>query len=350
MIYLFNLLFIPFYYWLITFKTKNNHNRNIVFAFVVCMHAVIFRALANPFNYVDTEGYASGFNEISKMSFNEAILSVNFYTHWGQGYLLFNWIIGRFTQEAKYLFIVSSFIGVIPVVWFYYKTSYKLLLPILMYLSYPMMYYMGFGVLREHLAVPFTLLSLYYIDRLKISVPLAITAMLFHTSAIIIFPFYFWKKLNFSSKNVIKTLSVIFLAVIVMRLAMGYVLSFMPKYEAIVQSKDSQNNIIPVLLLGLVSLFIYSLDSRKISGISEIIRKYIYYGFVVSLFSIGIAGLGRLTIYFIYVIPVAVSLFMAYNRNVLRKSILFFSILLIYIRQIIYFTEVKNFEYTFFWE
>lgn len=350
MVYLYNLLLIPLYYALIAASFPDLKKRNKAFAIVVCLHATLFRALANPFNYVDTDLYADGFVAISQMSFQDAILSINYYTHWGQGFLLFNWLVGLITQDYTLMFFLASFLAVIPVIWYYYKTSKNLLLPVLLYLTYPMMYYMGFGVLREHLAVPFVLLALYYVDNLKVSIPFAIIAVLFHTSAIIFFPYYFWRRINFSSKNKVKLIIFIALLVLLMRVSMGYVLSFMPKYDEIVGSKEIQNNYIPVLLFGIISFFIATLDVRKISKRDVDIQSFIYYGLSVSLFSVGLAGLGRLTIYFLYVMPLAISMYLAYSRKQAGKIILIISILLIYIRQIYYFLEVKDMNYTFFWE
>lgn len=350
MAYLINLLIIPVYYIIIASAITNTEKRNKLFAIIVCVHATLFRALANPYNYVDTDLYDEGFVTISGMTFQEAILSINYYTHWGQGYLLFNWLLGRITSDSTFLFVTSSILAVLPVIWFYYKASFRLLLPTLLYLSYPMMYFMGFGVLREHLAVPFVLLALYYIDKLRISIPLAITAFFFHTSAIIFIPFFFWRKINFSSKNRGKIVIFIFIIVLVMRLAMGYVLSFMPKYEEITQSTESQNNFIPVILFGLISLYISAIDFRKKGKLFGNIQSFTYYGLAVSLFSIGIPGLGRLTIYFLYVMPVAVSLYLFFCKDLVKKSFLLLCILLIYARQIYYFLEVKSMAYDFFWE
>lgn len=350
MVYLYNLLLIPLYYALIAASFPDIKKRNKAFAIVVCLHATLFRALANPFNYVDTEGYADGFVALSNMSFEDAFLSINYYTHWGQGFLLFNWLIGRITQDYTLMFFLASFLAVIPVIWFYYKTSKSLLLPVLLYLTYPMMYYMGFGVLREHLAIPFVLLALYYIDNLKVSIPLAITAVLFHTSAIIFFPFYFWRNINFSSKNKVKIIIFIVLLVLLMRMSMGYVLSFMPKYEEIVGANEAQNNFIPVFIFGILSFFIATIDfSRKSKALVDI-QYFIYYGLAVSLFSVGLPGLGRLTIYFLYVMPVAISMYVSYSKRPVGKFLLLISIFIIYVRQIYYFLQVKNMDYTFFWE
>ena len=350
MTYLYNLLLIPIYYGILAYSFPNKYKRNKAFAIIVCIHTTLFRALANPYNYVDTEGYSEGFKVISKMSFSEAILSLNFYTHWGQGYLLFNWFIGRFTDDSTYLFILASFLAIIPVIWFYYKTSYKLLLVVLLYLTYPMLYYMGFGVLREHLAVPFVLLALYHIDKLKVSIPLAITGLLFHTSAIIFFPFYLVCRINFSPKYKMKLFSIILVIVIIMKMTMGYVLSFMPKYEEIVHGNESQNNIVPVILIGMVTFFISSQDFGKLCRRYLDIQKFIYYVLAISLFCIGIPGLGRLSIYFLYVIPVAISIYMVQCKMAVKKYLLLLSIALIYVRQIIYFLEVKSMDYSFFWE
>ena len=128
MFYLFNLLIIPLYYLVIRIITSNKHSANKFFFLVISFHAILFRALANPYNYQeDTFLYAEGFQSISDMTFSDAVLSVNFYTHWGPLYLALNWVLGRITTDPAILFVVVAFLTVGLILWFYYKTSYSFL-------------------------------------------------------------------------------------------------------------------------------------------------------------------------------------------------------------------------------
>lgn len=354
MAYLINLFFVIIYYFIISDLYRNNiEKRNMCFAIIVGIHAILFRALANPFNYVDTELYDEGFRSISQMTFGEAILQVNFYTEWGTGYVLFNWIISRFTTDSKYLFMLASALSIIPVIWFYFKTSKNLLPTVLIFLLYPMMYLMGFGVIRQHMSVAYILLALYYVDRLKISLPLALLGFSLHTSGIVFFPFYLLKKIDFSKIKVGKLALYIIIILSICRLSMNYALAYMPKYEKIVGADRFDNNVVPAVWMGtLLLLAISSRINRRLStSLEKDIFSFFIYGTAIAIFCIGLPGMGRFTICFLYIVPTFTSFFYSYGNRGIRNIANIINIAII-TRQLFYSItkESSNFDYSFFWE
>ena len=338
MAYIINLIFVIIYYFIISDVFRNNIvKRNRCFAIVVGIHAILFRALANPFNYVDTILYDEGFRSIAQMTFSEAVLQVNFYTHWGTGYVLFNWIISRFTDDSKYLFIIASVFSIFPVIWFYFKTSKKLLPAVLIFLLYPMMYIMGFGVIRQHMSVAYILLALYYVDRLKISISLAILAISLHTSGIVFLPYYLFRRIDFSKNSNEKVVIYVLFVIVICRFSMNYVLSYMPKYAEIVGSKESENNIVPALWLGGLLLIAISsnLNRRLLSSLEKDVFLFFIYGTAMAVFCIGLHGMGRFTICFLYVVPIITSFFYTYTKGETRSIVTIINIIVI-VRQLYY--------------
>ncbi len=53
MAYLYNLFLVPLYYLLIKTNSKNHICSSRLFYIVVGIHAFLFKALANPYNYVE---------------------------------------------------------------------------------------------------------------------------------------------------------------------------------------------------------------------------------------------------------------------------------------------------------
>jgi hypothetical protein len=351
MIYLLNLLAVIVYYQLLGVIYGNTQKRKQVFAVIICVHAVLFRALANPFNYVDTGVYAEAFRHFAKWSFQDLIVEENYYTGWGRGYLLWNWLLTKISTDHSTLFIASAVLGVPPVIWFYYKAAPKMLFPILIYLAYPMMYYHGFGVLRQHLSVAFILLAVYYADNLKKSLPLAVIASFMHTSGIVVFPFYIWKRINLNSRISLKLACYIILGFVTIRLMMGYILSYMPKYEAIVQETEASNRL-PLIWFSCVAIAsLYCRTYRNVkSRLEEIVMSFFYYGLLISIFCVGLSQMGRFTMCFLYVTPVASAIIIRYSRSSTMNIMVVLANVLVTLIHLYHSVPTHNYEYTFFWE
>ena len=316
MYYLLNLLLIIVYYFFIT-KIKVNHNkRNKYFINIVCIHAILFRVFANPMNYVDTDGYAYAFEYISTNSLEESVLGV--YSTWGVGYVALNWVLSRISTNPMILFTFLSIVTVGGIILFYKKNSYAYFITILFFLLHPMLYYQGFGVVRQHFAIVFLLWALYYSDNNKIMLLLSIVAFLMHPSCIVIFPFLLWRKIPFAKRGLFFFILFTIVGLIVMRATMSMVLSFLPRYEENGFGGDGDNNIIPVFLLGFVIIVMFISGTYKHLKLKKEknILSFILYGFVVAIFGIGMQGAGRLTLPFIYVLPVFLSYLYKYSKHI----------------------------------
>lgn len=353
MIYLFNLLLIPIYYFVINATIHNKKKARNYFFLVVALHAILFRALANPYVYPDTQRYTYAFDYIAGMKFKEMAFSINQFTGWGVGYLILNWIIGQLTHDATYLFIVLSVISVGGVMLFYYKTSYTPLLTVVLYLSYPMMYTMGFGVVRQHLAVVFVLWALYYADKLKYSIPLILIGILCHTSSMVFLPFYFIRNLNLKKFNSFNLFWFSVIGFVVMTFLVGYVLSFLSRYEEVMQEEGEQTNIVPVFMIGVTVLLFYITGIvKRISEIRDkMILRFLIYGLVIALFGMTVPVAGRLSLCFIYALPVAVSILYNHKSKNNKDFVsIYITVILLAVSFLVYGSSAKFATYLFFWD
>lgn len=350
MTYLINFLSVLLYYLVIKYVCKRHANK--IFFIVVTMHAIIFRALANPFNYVDTDNYAMAFDYIASMPFKEAASPLNVYADWGLGYVLFNWLIGQISNNVQTLFAALSVVGLFPVFYFYYKTSNSLLFTVVIYLLYPMFYYMGFGVIRQHVAVGFVLLALYNADNLKHSVLWALLALSFHTSACIFFPYYAWRYINKGNKSLWKSVILIVLVVVVLRTALGGILMSLERYRSLASAQTEASNIVPVVFLGSLLLLFYILNGYKQlrCGTDKNIWDFMLYGFALALVGIGIYGMGRMTLYIMYVYPVAITLLSKYSRERVLISNYKYVMLCLVIYLLYSSYSTQPYAYSFYWE
>lgn len=332
MVFLVNFIAVFIYYYLIRFSFRDKEVSDKVFLWIVTIHAIIFRIITCPWEVDDAERYIDAYLDISDMSFKDAFLSLNYYTSWGQGYVLLNWLLSIISDKAIWLYVIVSIISVGGVMSFYNKTSYVLLVTISMYLIDPMMYHLGFGVLRQHLAVVFVLFALYYCDNWKRSVLLTLIGVSVHSSALIFLPFLIW---NVLFKNNIK--SFIFylytlIIVIVAHVFIAVIISFLPRYVEVLEVSEKTNNIVPLVLLSsLVFLFYVFKIADKIDNERDLnILGFTIYGVFISLLGLGIPGAGRLTLFNIYTLPVALTLIYNYIPEFKRVANMYYYVFIIF--------------------
>ena len=195
---------------------------------------------------------------------------------WGQGFLLYNWVISRFFPTPEAFFFITSVISVAGVMLFYKRTTYTTLATVLFYLSYHMLYIHGFGPIRQHLSIPFLLFALYYIDNTKKSLFYIILAISIHSSSIIFLPFYaIYKVTRKLSYRKMLLYSLCFFCVA--RILFGLIISYLPKYEGYLDI-DANNNTLPVIVSLLLLVLLY------MEAISRL-RTVPFYFFTFTVFS-----------------------------------------------------------------
>ncbi len=358
MIYILNLFLVFLYFFIIKVRCKGELKQNYLFAIVVTVHALLFRVLAYPFDYADTLGYANAYMDISDYSFKEVAFSFHEYTVWGQGYAVINWLLSRISTDIMFFFIVIGIFITGGALWFYKKTSYSLLLTVFLYFLYPMLYLMGFAVLRQHIAAVIILFALFYVNNYKISIPLALVAPLVHISAVVFLPFFIWRKIDFSKMNPIKLIICLVLGIIVLRAIVGIAIGFISNILVTNRNEDfasqgDNSNIMPVIILGSMTIIIFKENIlKKCKGIDYEIILFLIYGFLISIFGVGLSGAGRLSLFFIYIVPVAVSYLIHYSIEYRPLNIIYiFFLCLVFIRQIYYMHSswVLDYDYKFFW-
>lgn len=354
MIYLLNLLFVPLYYCIIKGTFRERKKANKLFATIACIHAVLFRALANPYNYVDAGWYFLGYYDMAKMSILDLFSPFNPYIDWGVGFDLLTWTLGQFFNNPVILYIIVALLSLIPLFWLYFKLSSNLFLTLLIFFIYPMMYLHGFGVIRQHLAVTIVLLSLFFVDKKWLSLLLALLALTIHTSAIVFFPYYLWRKLPFRKLSIKRALIYVLGGVVIGRMLFTPILSSLDRYSELLTSTENSNNIVPVFFIGgLVFLCFIQRLNNKLKGIRFEMLNFCFYGLAVSLFCIGIPGMGRLTLFFLYVVPIVITyLFLYSKRQFLNYSFLICVFVMVIVLRGIDFSKRNsfNYNYSFFWE
>ena len=113
-------------------------------------------------------------------------------------------------------------------------------------------------------------------------------------------------------------------------------------------------NIVPVLIMGLLIVMAMAEGLyRKCHGREYEILNFLTYGFAISLFGLGLNGAGRLTVVFLYVVPVIVTYLYHYSKTLLTMNNLFVVLLFALFAKQMYYVHsswVRDFNYKFYWE
>lgn len=316
MVFIINFLVVILYYVFLRVCVPQYYNK--FFAVVVAIHTVTFKALADPYNFVDTQGYVIAFKNLAHIPFEDILLGKCVYIDWGYGYVLLNKLVACFTNNQYLLYVSFAILGIPPVIWFYYKTSYSLLFSVLMFLAYPMLYRMGFGVVRQHLSIAYLLPSLYFIDKPKKSVLLALIATSLHTSSSLFFFYYVWRYIYYRlNSRQMKVLYIVAVAVGVKLLFSVGTLLF-SRYTSYAMT-EGNNNYSPALLIGLFVYFAFlNYHYLMLDKQDEEILCFMTFGFSMALGSIGLP-LGRFTLMFMYVLCSAFTIFKKYSCGSMLK-------------------------------
>lgn len=115
------------------------------------------------------------------------------------GYYLINIVVQKLELDVQWVFVISSFVILVPVVFFIKKKDYFYIL-----LIYNLLFYLeSFNLVRQSISLSFVLLALYkfwYNKNVIQYLILVLISVLFHTSSVIFIPLVFLSFLHVDKK------------------------------------------------------------------------------------------------------------------------------------------------------
>lgn len=115
------------------------------------------------------------------------------------GYYLINIVVQKLELDVQWVFVISSFVILVPVVFFIKKKDYFYIL-----LIYNLLFYLeSFNLVRQSISLSFVLLALYkfwYNKNVIQYLVLVLISVLFHTSSVIFIPLVFLSFLRVDKK------------------------------------------------------------------------------------------------------------------------------------------------------
>ena len=185
-VYLLNLFSIPIYALLLYFVGIDNRKKNRILCGLAGLQLLLTAALRATTVGGDLENYVPLYSRLGKEDWSEV-----FTGRIEPGYMFLNKILTLFSTDERLLLVVIGGIVVAGFCAFIYKNSRILWLSLFLFVALGI-YTTSLSMLRQSIAIVFTLMSIRYVERRsfwKFSM-LVGTAVLFHYTAITFFILY----------------------------------------------------------------------------------------------------------------------------------------------------------------
>ena len=340
--YIIQILFIVF----LAFCSKMVKNKGITrILFVVSfLFVLIGHAFRDPYSFPDNERYIETFYYCKDCNFKDLLFLPR-----ELGFNLLNFVVVKIYPWHEILYWVISFFIIGIFFKYTWKYSYMPFLSVLIFLCYHTLYYQSLFVLRQHLAQCFIFIALFKYNKSSIKMLCCfVVAFLLHSSAIIFFPYLWFRKLKI--KNFFKTMVTIFLLVILFNILIGKVIALFPRFQQYTEVEG--NNILPLLLI--LPLFCIHLlkgnYTQKLQSVDLEILTCLLYGLFVSIIIIGLPGGGRLSNYFMYLLPFAVPMLFKDKQYRITSGayLIIILVVMIYLQYQLVSSDFFS-EYDFYW-
>lgn len=302
----------------LTYKQRKN------FVILVCIELICFAGMRAINIGADTGVYINALEYYKELPYDTILKGKLVYPFdFEIGYFVLTKICAFFSLSAtEFLFLIAIIIYV-PVCKFILKYSEDPLISLLVYFSFG---YFGYslGIFRQMIAISIVLLGFKYVQEHKLFkyIIVVMIAMIFHTTAIIMFPFYWISRIRI--RNKLKWIFVF--EVIFFRFARTIVMlsvKFFPKYEGYVNGiYDIQGGSYTMLiLLNIILIAAYYILNKAENRGNEIL--HISMNALVTAIYLQILGysmgiFGRIvsyySIYLIILIPILVNQYFKKNR------------------------------------
>lgn len=198
-----------FIQWLVFFpigsakigKIRNNRQKSI-FMIIVCIELICFAGLRAIDVGADTETYIKALNYYKSFP-KDSILKQKLVWPFDfeDGYFLFTKICAWLSMNETVFLFTIAILTYIPVCVFIYRYSEEPLISVYTYFAFSCFTY-SLGIFRQMMAISIILLGIQYIEKrelIRYMIVIGI-AMLFHTTAIIMLPFYWIAQIRFKHR------------------------------------------------------------------------------------------------------------------------------------------------------
>lgn len=243
----------------------------------------------------DTQEYKRIFDEVSKTtSINAAISS----TRYEPGYIVYNYIISRFTDNFQIVLIFNSAIYIFASLWFIRKYSNSFNKAALLFFTFGL-YYITMNIARQCIAISLFLFAVPYLTNKKYFkyILLISLATLFHSTSIILMALIVIPEIHFEKrKDIIKWGIIAIIILVIINYVINYAVSYFPYiyhyYANSIYGKGGTRiasiAFSAIRLLGVLILLIINRGKLKETDNNNItLNKMLFLDCVISIASVG---------------------------------------------------------------
>lgn len=328
----------------IIFGSNISYRQKKLFLTIVCIEMICFAGLRNTNLGADINTYLSGLEYYSSLPHREILgAELVWPFDFETGYF---WLTKSAAwmslNETEFLFLIAV-LTYIPVFIFILKYSENPLISVLTYFTFSFFEY-SFGIFRQMIALSIVLVGTkYIIDRKLIKYIVTIVlAMTFHTTSIIMLPFYWIYRLDFEKKlNFIFIVEIICLFCARPLIILSTII--FPKYVNYINGHyDIQGGSYLMLILFNIILIVSCSIAQKEENKDNVILRMSINATVIAVllqilgYSMQIFGriVSYYSIYLLLLIPILM------NRC-LKKNIIFIYFLMIIILIVLFYLQAK---------
>lgn len=302
----------------ITYKHKRN------FIILVCIELICLAGIRGISVGADTTVYINALEYYRGLDDNMILGAKLVYPFdFENGYFLLTKICAFFSMSnTEFLFIIGIIIY-IPVCIFILKYSEEPLISVLVYFAFG---YFGYslGIFRQMISISIVLLGVKYIWECKVFKYIIVIAiaMLFHTTAIIMLPFYWVAKIKINNRIKWIFILEVFLLINARTVVMAS-MQFFPKYRGYIDGiYDTQGGSYTMLiLLNVILIFAYyklNVHMNKENRLLNISVNALVMAIFLQILGYSMGIFGRIvpyySIYLVILIPIVVNQYFKRNR------------------------------------
>lgn len=339
-------------YSLVCYVTKEKFKQYkfayVFFTGLTTLQMVALIALRKVTVGIDTQSYVRRFDYVNRVDLSTALnYEVN-----EKGFTLLNRLIGRYTTDVRWLFVISAILMIIPVGIYIYKHSPMPFLSFMLYCSFPY-YVFCFSGMRQGLAYALTLYSYKYIKEKKLIkfLILIIIAFYFHKSALVFLPAYFIGQMKLNKFVFILSGAIGAFIYAFRNLLAGFVAENMFETYEVMSSRTSEWSIMCIIIV-LVGIILFD-HVKKEEPDCDSIYCIMIIGAVLTLFQTVTSNGARIVdYYYMYVIIFIPKIVYALREN---KIVVLGSYVIVILSLLLLYRNLSSnifsvVPYKFFWQ
>ena len=308
-----------FPYMEITYNSVSKLQKQ-VFCFIVAILLILLAGVRKTNMGADTTVYLQALKYYQSLPRNTILSAPLVYPYdFEPGFFLLTKIAALYSFSPTFFLFVIAALIYIPLCIFISHYSENPYISILVYFAFGFFGY-SLGIFRQLIAISFSLMAFHFIHKKQLLPYIAsiLFASLFHTSALILLPFYFLSRLNPEKKHLFIILALEAVLLVLGRPLALFIINSLPLYAKYIGGKyDTSDTSYTMLMIYNLILIISFFIKDKEKNL-QYARNALLMAIIILCLSYSITILGRAVLYYsiflILLIPIIIDRIIVNNK------------------------------------